>query len=130
MTDGTKTESGSPKLTPDIARGLSRTQRMALARTLMANQRTVLSYVRTAIGLLATGYGLVALAEHPLLEAAGVGAMAISGLVVILGFVRYHTMRKVIGRFPPSEMVSLEYSLLHDEVASDDASVAAVSSDR
>ena len=129
MTDGTKPESGSPKLTPDIARGLSRTQRMALARTLMANQRTVLSYVRTAIGLLATGYGLVALTGHPLLEAAGVGAMAISGLVVILGFVRYHTMRKAIG-FTPSEMVSLEYSLLHDEVASDDASVAAVSSDR
>lgn len=129
MTDGTKTESGSPKLTPDIVRGLSRTQRMALARTLMANQRTVLSYVRTAIGLLATGYGLIALTGHPLLEAAGVGAMAISGLVVILGFVRYHTMRKAIG-FTPREMVSLEYSLLHDEVASDDASVAAVSSDR
>jgi len=130
MTDGTKPKSGSPKLTPDIRR-LSRTQRMALARTLMANQRTVLSYVRTAIGLVATGYGLVALADHPLLQATGVGAMAISGLVVILGFVRYHTMRKAIG-FTPREMVSLEYSLLHDEVwlASDDASGAAVNSDR
>lgn len=68
MTDGTSPESGSPKLNPDITRGLPRTQRMALARTLMANERTVLSYVRTAIGLLATGYGLVALMEHPLLQ--------------------------------------------------------------
>ena len=108
MTDGTKPESGSPKLNPDISHGLSRTQRMALARTLMASQRTVLSYVRTAIGLLATGYGLVALTGHPLLEAAGVGAMVISGLVVIQGVARYHRMRKTIGGFTPGESVSLE----------------------
>lgn len=50
MTDGTSPESGSPKLNPDITRGLSRSQQMALARTLMANRRTVLSYVRTASG--------------------------------------------------------------------------------
>ena len=120
------------KPTPDLIRGMSRSERLALARTLMANQRTVLSYVTTSLGLLATGYGLIALTGRMLLQAAGVVGLALSGIVVIAGYVRYRTMKRALGRFTASDMVGLGYSLLHDEagLASDEASAADVSSDR
>ncbi len=100
---------------PDLIRGMSRTERLALARTLMANQRTVLSYTTTSLGLLATGYGLIALTGNMFLQAAGVVGIALSGIVVVAGFVRYHTMKRALGRFTVRDMADLEYSLLHDE---------------
>jgi len=105
----------SIELTPDLIRGMSRTERLALARTLMANQRTVLSYVKTGIGLLATGYGLLVLTGSVLLQAAGVGALALSGIVGVVGYARYRTMKRALGRVTVNDIWEVGYSLLHDE---------------
>jgi putative membrane protein len=122
----------SIKLPPELIRAMSRSERLALARTLMANQRTVLAYVTTSLGLLAGGYGLIVLTGHMLLQAAGVVGLALSGIVVILGLVRYRRMKRALGGVTASHILDVGYSLLHDEagLASDDASAPDVSSDR
>jgi putative membrane protein len=116
----------SGELTPDLIRLMSRSERLSLARTLLANQRTLLSYVKTAIGLLAAGYGLIALTGHILLQAAGVVGLALSGTVATVGYVKYRAMGRALGRITASHLLEVGYSLLHDEagLASDDASAA------
>jgi putative membrane protein len=117
---------GSHELTTDLIRVMSRTERLALARTLMANQRTVLSYAKTCIGLLAAGFGLLALAGHQLLQAAGVAAATLSLITGVAGFVRYRAMKRALGHVTASHLVDVGYSLLQEEAAtaSDDASAA------
>jgi len=116
----------SHELTIDLIRLMSRTERLALARTLLANQRTVLSYAKTCIGLMAAGFGLFVLAGHPLLQAAGVVAAMLSLIVGIAGFVRYRAMKRALGHVKASHLLDVGYSLLHEEAAkaSDDAEPA------
>ena len=70
-------------------------QQLAAARTRMANERTLLTYVRTGLALLA--FGLTLLQLHPgrgrLL---GYGALATSGLMVGVGWVRFRYHRRQI----------------------------------
>ncbi|MEJ2370218.1 MAG: DUF202 domain-containing protein [Gemmatimonadales bacterium] len=124
-------EENSAKTTLDLVRGMSRPERMALARTLMANERTALSYVTTSIGLLATGYALIALAGHILLQAAGVVGVVVSGIVGAVGYVRYRMMKRALRGVTVRDMVDVAYSVLHDEfgLTSAAASAADVSSD-
>jgi len=59
-------------------------QRLAAARTRMANERTLLTYVRTSLALFAFGLALLQLQParaHPL----GFGALATGGLALLVG---------------------------------------------
>lgn len=116
----------SHKLTTDLIRVMARSERLALARTLLANERTVLSYAKTCIALLATGYGLLALAGHQLLQAAGVVALLLSGIVWVSGFVKYRAMKRALGHVTASHLLDIGYTLLQEGAAkaTDDASAA------
>jgi hypothetical protein len=116
----------SVPLNADLIRVLSRTERLALAQTIMANQRTFLSYVTSCIGLLATGYGLIKLADHPLLQAAGFLPLALSVAFGISGFARYRAMYRLLGRITAGQLLRIGLSLLHEEAGSagDDGSAA------
>ncbi len=115
----------SSELTTDLIliRAMSRSERLALARTIMANQRTVLSYATTCLGLLATGYALLALTGHTLLQAAGVVALALCGAMGFSGYMRYRAMRKALGKITASHLLHVGHSLLHDEAGSASNSV-------
>ncbi len=63
-------------------------QRLAAARTRMANERTLLTYVRTSLALLA--FGLTLLQLHPGRgRGVGFGAIGTGGLVLLVGWLRY-----------------------------------------
>ncbi len=63
-------------------------QRLAAARTHMANERTLLTYVRTSLALLA--FGLTLLQLHPGRgRGVGLGAIGMGLLVLLVGWLRY-----------------------------------------
>lgn len=70
-------------------------QRLAAARTRMANERTLLTYVRTSLALLA--FGLTLLQLHPGRgKALGYGALVASGTVMLIGWLRFRYHRQQI----------------------------------
>jgi len=77
-------------------------QRLAAARTRMANERTLLTYVRTSLALLA--FGLTLWQLHPGRgQGVGFGAIGTGGLVLLIGWLRYrHRARQIEDcRLPP-----------------------------
>ncbi|AMR29420.1 hypothetical protein A0257_21510 [Hymenobacter psoromatis] len=77
-------------------------QRLAAARTHMANERTLLTYVRTSLALLAFGLTLLQLEPR---RTRGVGLGAI-GMGLLVGWLRYrHRARQIEEcrvRLPPA----------------------------
>jgi putative membrane protein len=72
-------------------------QRLAAARTHMANERTLLTYVRTSLALLA--FGLTLLQLHPGRgRALGYGALATSTAVLLIGWLRFRYHQRQIER--------------------------------
>ena len=70
-------------------------QQLAAARTRMANERTLLTYVRTSLALLA--FGLTLLQLHPGRGLAlGYGALVTSGVVLMVGWLRFRYHRRQI----------------------------------
>jgi len=70
-------------------------QQLAAARTRMANERTLLTYVRTSLALLA--FGLTLLQLHPGRgRGLGYGALAISGTMLLVGWLRFRYHRRQI----------------------------------
>ena len=70
-------------------------QRLAAARTRMANERTLLTYVRTSLALFA--FGLALLQLHPTrARTLGFGALATGGLVLLVGGLRFRYHRRCI----------------------------------
>ena len=63
-------------------------QRLAAARTRMANERTLFTYVRTSLALLAFGLTLLQL-EPRRTRLLGFGALATSALLMGIGWLRY-----------------------------------------
>lgn len=70
-------------------------QRLAAARTHMANERTLLTYVRTSLALLAFGLTLLQL-EPRRTRGVGLGAIGMGLLVLLVGWLRYgHRARQI-----------------------------------
>ncbi len=70
-------------------------QRLAAARTFMANERTLLTYVRTSLSLLAFGLTLLQL-QPTRAQPLGYGALATSALVMLVGWLRFRYHRRQI----------------------------------
>lgn len=72
--------------------------RLAAARTELANERTFLAYVRTAMTLLVTGIFLAKFFDHTLAVLAGWASAPLGGLVLLLGVWRYRKMKAALAR--------------------------------
>ena len=103
-----------------FVRSLAFSQRLALARTLMANQRTGLSYLKAVLGLLASGYALIKIGGHPLLEAFGVMGLIGGVLVMIAGLQHYFHMRTALSKLSIKHMKGLELLLMEPEPGDED----------
>lgn len=72
--------------------------RLAIARTELANERTLLAYARTALALAAGGIGLVELFETPVLVALGWVLMPLAAMVLLFGVARFRRARGTLRR--------------------------------
>lgn len=80
----------SPSPTPNYDQ-----QRLAAARTRMANERTFLTYLRTSLALV--GFGLALIQLHPLRASGlGYGALAVAGLLLLVGWLRFRMRQREI----------------------------------
>ena len=69
---------------------------LAIDRTILANERTVLSYVRTSLALIAAGGALIHFFQEEWIKAGGVMLVMIGGAILIVGYIRYRKMDRLI----------------------------------
>ena len=69
---------------------------LAIDRTILANERTVLSYVRTSLALIAAGGALIHFFSEQWIKIAGVILVFIGGAILIVGYLRYRKMDRLI----------------------------------
>lgn len=70
-------------------------QRLAAARTRMANERTFLTYLRTSLALI--GFGLALIQLHPTRGGGlGYGALGAACILLLVGWLRFRMRRREI----------------------------------
>ena len=69
---------------------------MAFERTELSNSQTLLSYFRTAVAIFAAGIGMFEFITRPVIVQIGIGFMAVSPFILIVGVVHYFIVRKRI----------------------------------
>ena len=67
---------------------------MAIERTALSNSQTLLAYIRTAIAVFAAGIGMFEFVSHPLIIKIGIAFMAVTPIILVVGFVHYFTVRR------------------------------------
>lgn len=67
---------------------------LALQRTKLANERTLLTYVRTALYLIIAGIAFLGMSDFEGMPYIGISCLVVSGLILILGFVRFRQLKK------------------------------------
>ena len=72
---------------------------LALVRTRLANESTLLSYIRSSLYLLIGGMALINVEGYGDLRWAGYVSLTLSGLFIIIGILRYHSLRLRLKRF-------------------------------
>jgi putative membrane protein len=82
--------------------------KLAIARTVLANERTLLAILRTALGCLLGGAGLFKFFGHPVYEIVGIFLMIISAVILCVGIRKYRTIKKLIGAIDPEDWQALE----------------------
>lgn len=68
--------------------------RLALDRTVLANERTLLAHIRTALGLLGGGVAMAHLLDAPALVGLGAGIAVLSPLQLGFGVWRFRRVRR------------------------------------
>lgn len=72
---------------------------LALERTRLGNERTLLSYIRSSLYLLIGGIALVQVEGHGNLRYVGYLALAFCVLSIMVGYYRFHRLRKQLDRY-------------------------------
>ena len=97
---------------------------LAYERTALTNSQTFLAYCRTAIGTFAAGIGMFEFIDNANIVHIGVGLMAISPIIVILGAVhffrvRHRLEREADRRKQVAAEIEQSYREMHAEVTDD-----------
>ncbi len=69
---------------------------LACERTKLANERTFLAYLRTAMAFGVIGTPLVIMSDPGVFQGLGIGLAGFGGVTLIVGLVRFMTMRERI----------------------------------
>lgn len=72
---------------------------LALERTRLSNERTLLSYIRSSLYLLIGGIALVQIEGYGDLRYVGYLALLICVISLVVGFYRFHRLRKQLDRY-------------------------------
>ena len=72
---------------------------LALERTKLANERTFLSYTKFSLYLLTAWFAVVQVENLQPFLALGYGALALSGLIFLIGLVRFLLLRRQLRKF-------------------------------
>ncbi len=70
--------------------------RLAIARTILANERTILAYFRTALAILISGVGLIRFFKAPAPVILGWCLLPLAVILAIIGLNRYKRMSKMV----------------------------------
>ncbi len=80
----------------NVTQKLSLSDELALERTSLANERTFLAFLRTGLALIIAGASIMELSNVQWFLLVGMASIPIGGLVVILGFIRFFRVRKIL----------------------------------
>lgn len=69
---------------------------LALQRTKLANERTLLTYVRSSLYLIIAGIAFLNVQEFENIPYLGIMCMVLSGILFIIGIIRYWQLHKQI----------------------------------
>ncbi|MDL2290438.1 DUF202 domain-containing protein [Paludibacteraceae bacterium OttesenSCG-928-F17] len=69
-------------------------EHLSIERTKLSNERTLFSYIRTSLYLVIGGIGLTELKTFEHLRYLGYIALSFSGVLLIIGFIRYYQLHK------------------------------------
>lgn len=72
---------------------------LAMQRTSLANERTLFAYIRTSLYLILGGVGLLGLKDFEQLKWVGYLALAVSGIILVYGVVRYQMLKRKLRNF-------------------------------
>lgn len=86
---------------------------LALERTAMSNERTLLAYVRTMIGVMAVGGTLIKLFEGRFFVLAGWFFICLSGVILVLGFIRYAKIEMVLSSISREDKFRDHHDWMH-----------------
>jgi putative membrane protein len=73
---------------------ISLTDRLAIDRTILANERTLLAYIRSALTFLVVGGTLLKFFSAVSAMIMGYVAIAVAGILFTTGIRRYHVMKR------------------------------------
>lgn len=71
---------------------------LSMQRTTLANERTLFSYIRTSLYTLIGGIGILNLEEFVHLHWLGYLALAISGLLIVYGLIRFWVLKRRLSK--------------------------------
>ena len=90
--------------------------KLAVARTILANERTLLAYFRSALGAFIGGAGLIKFFEHPVYMAGGALLFVAAVSWLAIGIRKYLTTKRLIGNIDPEDWEILEGMLGQDRM--------------
>jgi putative membrane protein len=82
--------------------------KLAVIRTVLANERTLLSYLRTSLGCLIGGAGLIKFFTHPLYVIGGSVLIVFSAVWLLVGIRRFWKTRKLIQNIDLEDWLDIE----------------------
>ncbi|PID40354.1 MAG: hypothetical protein CR984_03635 [Proteobacteria bacterium] len=77
--------------------------KLAVVRTVLANERSLLAFIHTALGCFLGGGGLFKFFGHPILEIIGILLIPISVVTLFAGIKKYMGVKKMIGDIDPED---------------------------
>lgn len=71
---------------------------LALQRTKLANERTLLMFVKSSIYLIIAGVAFINMKDFDNMPYLGIACLSTSGIILIIGIIRYYQLRKYLDR--------------------------------